>query len=270
VKILVACHKLAKVYQDDIYTPIQVGKALHPDLDLGYITDATGDSISAKNPMFCELTAIYWAWKNLHDVEYIGLCHYRRYFDTVFTSTNIHKIFKKADVILCSPLPRKYPMLIKLERILSCEDVIILFKVIKKLYPEYEKTVIDYLWGYKDYPYNMLVCKKEIFDSYSKWLFNILFTCEHYMHTPSYTCSKRIFGYIGEFLLPIYFIYNKYKIHTIDITSYPGNKVQKIGMKACMMSHIRELLKFRHMPQHLEETFDSSIIAGLKADGIEL
>ena len=45
VKILVACHKPAKVYHDDVYTPIQVGKALHPDLDLGYITDATGDNI---------------------------------------------------------------------------------------------------------------------------------------------------------------------------------------------------------------------------------
>lgn len=82
VKILVACHKPAKVYQDDVYTPIQVGKALHPDLDLGYITDDTGDNISEENPYYCELTAIYWGWKNLN-CEYIGLQHYRRYFNFI-------------------------------------------------------------------------------------------------------------------------------------------------------------------------------------------
>lgn len=57
IKILVACHKPAKVYQDEVYTPIQVGKALHPELDLGFITDATGENISALNSQYCELTA---------------------------------------------------------------------------------------------------------------------------------------------------------------------------------------------------------------------
>ena len=100
VKILVACHKPAKVYQDDVYKPIQVGKALHPDLDLGYITDATGDNISSKNGNYSELTAQYWAWKNLKDVEYIGLCHYRRYFKHLVTFENIDTILgNHADVI---------------------------------------------------------------------------------------------------------------------------------------------------------------------------
>ena len=81
IKILVACHKAdPNIRQDDIYMPIQVGKALHPDLDLGFQCDNTGDNISEKNGTYCELTALYWAWKNLKDVDYIGLCHYRRYF----------------------------------------------------------------------------------------------------------------------------------------------------------------------------------------------
>ena len=82
IKILVACHKAdSAIRQDDIYMPIQVGKALHPELDLGFQGDDTGDNISEKNGSYCELTAIYWAWKNLKDVDYIGLAHYRRYFD---------------------------------------------------------------------------------------------------------------------------------------------------------------------------------------------
>ena len=46
--------------------------------------DNDGENISSKNPMYCELTAQYWAWKNA-DADYYGFCHYRRYFD--FTNT---------------------------------------------------------------------------------------------------------------------------------------------------------------------------------------
>ena len=80
VKILVACHKKDVMATQYPYEPIHVGKDLHLDIDLGIITDNTGDNISNKNASYCELTAMYWAWKNLKDVDVIGLCHYRRYF----------------------------------------------------------------------------------------------------------------------------------------------------------------------------------------------
>ncbi|KQB99320.1 DUF4422 domain-containing protein [Pedobacter sp. Hv1] len=61
--------------------PIQVGK-IQSQLDLPFFSDDTGDHISEKNERFCETTALYWIWKNLHqiDSQYIGLAHYRRYF----------------------------------------------------------------------------------------------------------------------------------------------------------------------------------------------
>ena len=65
---------------NDVYMPLQVGKALS-DVDLGVQGDDEGDNISTKNPNYCELTGLYWAWKNLKDADYIGLAHYRRYFD---------------------------------------------------------------------------------------------------------------------------------------------------------------------------------------------
>ena len=81
VKILVACHKAdPNIIKNDIYFPIQVGKSLNSELDLGFQCDDTGDNISDKNGSYCELTALYWAWKNIKNVDYIGLCHYRRYF----------------------------------------------------------------------------------------------------------------------------------------------------------------------------------------------
>ncbi|NLY01566.1 MAG: DUF4422 domain-containing protein [Rhodopirellula sp.] len=79
IKIYVAHHKPYYQYCDDIFQPIQVGKAIH-SIDLGILSDDTGDNISRKNRWYSELTAHYWAWKNVTELDYVGFCHYRRYF----------------------------------------------------------------------------------------------------------------------------------------------------------------------------------------------
>ena len=75
IKIIVATHKKYWMPSDDIYLPVHVGKK--GKTDLGYQGDDTGDNISDKNTNYCELTGLYWAWKNLK-ADYKGLAHYRR------------------------------------------------------------------------------------------------------------------------------------------------------------------------------------------------
>ena len=148
-KILVVTHKPDKVYSDNVYIPIQVGKVLS-HCDLGFQGDDTGDNISEKNPIYCELTAQYWAWKNLKDVEYIGLCHYRRYFKTKYTEDNVIPLLQKYDIILPEPIYYPYSIEQKLYRAAIEEDVAILCQVIEKLYPEYKKSVLAYLYNNMD------------------------------------------------------------------------------------------------------------------------
>lgn len=76
IKIIVAAHKKYHMPEDSCYLPLHVGKKGKDDL--GYLGDDTGDNISEKNPYYCELTGLYWAWKNLK-ADYIGLVHYRRH-----------------------------------------------------------------------------------------------------------------------------------------------------------------------------------------------
>ena len=77
VKIIVASHKPYEMPSDPIYLPLHVGAAGKESI--GYERDDSGENISDLNPNFCELTGLYWAWKQLKE-DYIGLVHYRRLF----------------------------------------------------------------------------------------------------------------------------------------------------------------------------------------------
>ena len=90
VKIIIATHKKYQMPKDEIYLPVQVGK--EGKEFLGYQTDNQGNNISSKNSYYCELTGLYWAWKNYSDLgnpDFIGLMHYRRhfYFNKIFDSS---------------------------------------------------------------------------------------------------------------------------------------------------------------------------------------
>jgi hypothetical protein len=79
IKIFVAYHSECQILQNEIYIPIQVGRSNAKSL-LNMIGDDTGENISKKNQIYSEMTALYWIWKNFEDYDYIGLCHYRRFF----------------------------------------------------------------------------------------------------------------------------------------------------------------------------------------------
>ncbi|MEE1030453.1 MAG: DUF4422 domain-containing protein, partial [Alphaproteobacteria bacterium] len=94
IKIFLSYHKPSTLLKNEIFTPIHVGRALQTkrsDFNNKWLTenligDDEGENISNKNPNFCELTAQYWAWKNLpKSIKYVGFMHYRRHLN--FTNT---------------------------------------------------------------------------------------------------------------------------------------------------------------------------------------
>lgn len=225
MKILVCTHKPGFVLQDDIYTPIQVGKALS-NVDLGFLGDDKGDNISVKNKEFCELTAIYWAWKNLTNVDVIGLCHYRRYFninssafsaylneipeerfknfDFKTTDKKVKELLSTYDIIL--PKFWRTPWSVKRDFYISVneEDLEILGRVISNKYPSYMKSYEKFCLGNRRTGCNMFITSKKVFEGYAEWLFDILFEVERYVKISPYTYYRRIFGFMAEILLPVY------------------------------------------------------------------
>ena len=57
--------------------PIQAGAEVANTI-ITDITDNTGIHISLKNRQYCEMTAVYWIWKNTNH-DWIGIEHYRRH-----------------------------------------------------------------------------------------------------------------------------------------------------------------------------------------------
>jgi len=97
IQLLVIYNEPAMLLESDICTPIHVGRqdmrhqlAVDPScrmrldwLSERMIGDDSGDNISKYNKYLCEMTAIYWAWKNyeaLGSPARIGFMHYRRHF----------------------------------------------------------------------------------------------------------------------------------------------------------------------------------------------
>ena len=79
IQILIAAHKISELPKNSLFLPVEVGAANRKAHLPGYQRDDAGDNISAQNPNYCELTAIYWGWKNLN-CDYCGIMHYRRFF----------------------------------------------------------------------------------------------------------------------------------------------------------------------------------------------
>lgn len=79
IKIAIATHKYYPMPIDSCYIPLYIGhKKGTPKVEEQYQYEDEGQNISNKNSLYCELTAMYWIWKNVK-ADYYGLFHYRRY-----------------------------------------------------------------------------------------------------------------------------------------------------------------------------------------------
>lgn len=222
IKILIAAHKPYWMPTDACYLPVHVGHALHPDVSFGYAGDDTGDNISWKNPYYCELTALYWAWKNL-SADYIGLVHYRRYFTRrevrdvearkreILTTAEWESLLKESPVIV--PSKRRY--FIETNRShynhahhsegLDCVEA-----YIRIVWPEYLpafERVMNRTWAHM---FNMFVMRKDLCNAYCTWLFELLTVVETRVDITGWDAyESRMCGFVSELLLDVWLEKNK-------------------------------------------------------------
>ena len=242
--IVVAAHKKYEMPKDKLYLPVRVGAALAED-DFGYQRDDEGDNISAKNPYYCELTALYWAWKNLK-ADYIGLVHYRRYFGLkktlakspskrmakVLTSEELKGLIADNDIIL--PKKRNYyveDLYSHYEHTMHVEPLDEMRKIIMRDYPEYYAEMRKLEKRKTAHIFNMMIMKKDTLNGYCEWLFEVLGKLEKVCDPNKYSAfHARFYGRISELLLDVYIRTKKLKYTELPVINIEGENIIKKGV----------------------------------------
>lgn len=243
IRIFISAHKPVELFDSSILQPVQVGCSLRNDRFPWAFHDDKGNNISDLNPMYCELTTQYWAWKNTSS-KYVGFCHYRRYFDFSETRHDENIYGEIMDDFIDAASQKKYSLddesiekfvaqydVITTERKdirtyagrnatlrsqydaadkLFVEDLDKIVSILKKQYPEYGQDADKFLSGHVGRFCNMFIMRREIFNDYCAWLFPLL---EEFVSTTDMSrYSKegvRTPGHLAERLLNTYLIHHE-------------------------------------------------------------
>lgn len=247
--------KKSIIIENNIITPIRCG-AVYDKSKSDIFGDNTGDNISEKRNSYCELTTQYWAWKNV-EADYYGFCHYRRYFsfndkrfeaddwsticmdfldqkaieklcldeDTIYNKVTSYDVLAYEHVDLKKVGIKSVYEQYKTGPKLYIKDLDYILEIIGHKYPEFSDAVKEYMNGTTCYLCNMFIMRKDLFNEYCKWLFDILKEFEQKVDMSYYSIEGlRTPGHLGERLFGIYYTYlknqNKYKTCELQVATF--------------------------------------------------
>lgn len=256
IKVLVAAHKKFPMPRDtDLYVPILVGAVKNYRQDINYQRDDDGENISSKNPNYNELTALYWAWKNL-DADAIGLVHYRRMFsshkkrslDSILDRKEVEALLKKAPIIL--PKKRNYYIETNYSHYVHAhhqEPLDMVRQILKAEYPDYVRPFDKVMRAHKAHMFNLFIMRKDLFDNYDSWLFSILFEVENRIDITDYSVQEsRVFGYLAELLLDVWLYTKGYKYVEVNWIQLGKRNLLKKLLNFVLRKFIKQKNKTTH------------------------
>lgn len=247
IKILVACHKPSVLPKSNILVPVQVGAGIASKRLDNMYHDDEGDNISKKNPNYCELTAMYWGWKNVK-ADYYGLCHYRRFLcfhddgqslnvrnqieAEAITEYNLKRfglenddemraIIEKHDIVcgmlqdvrkLYTPRGNKATAMehwtAHHRALIMNDDLKKMLQILDEVSPNVGKEAKEYLSGHYFLGFNCFVMKKSLFDDMCQIVFSVLERLEQRVDMSHYNQQiSRIYGFMAEIIISSYISY---------------------------------------------------------------
>lgn len=225
IRLFVCCHSGFDVIPP-FGEPIQCGTALSTPME-GTLHDNDGDTISELNREYCEMTAHYYAWKNI-DADYYGFCHYRRFLCAAENAAMPYlvcgklteekalallrdegywrSIIEENDIIA----PRSEDMGISAREhycSAAChyaEDLDVFFEILTNKAPQLTDCAKEYLSGRRQYFCNMFFMDKAHFHEYCGILFEVLAEFDMRKKLHGSFQSDRTDGYLSEIFTGIY------------------------------------------------------------------
>ena len=217
-KLFLISHKklISNLYKDRkiIYVGPNSSKLKEED-DL---VDNVGDNIGDLNYTYCELTGIYYIYKNIQ-ADIIGVEHYRRIFKSAFFQIRKKKYFekklKKYDIIL--PIRYWMGVLTVKKHMIKHHgkySYILLEEAIKTVKPDYLESFYEVMEWHSLSFFNMLVTSKKNFDEFCNFIFPVL----NYVYQKALTIDdkkeldiNRYIGFLAERLVNIFVKKNNLK-----------------------------------------------------------
>ncbi len=225
ITVYIASNKPYNFPTDRVYMPIHVGKSYSSE-SFTPVADNTGNNISVKNKTYCELTALYWMWKNDKASDYMGLCHYRRYFagkrfgnkrDRILSGEAIKRIFESTPSAVIVPQKRNYlwdTLYSHYANTHEASHLDIARQVVEARCPDYLKSFDLTMKQHKAYMFNMFIMSRELTSEYCTWLFDILGELEAKIDTSNMNSfDARLFGRVSELLFNVWL--NKNQLQTV-------------------------------------------------------
>lgn len=250
ITIFTLTHKQFTPPSDPMYRVLQVGA--QGKQGLGYLRDDTGDNISALNCYYSELTGLYWIWKNYHEDDYIGTCHYRRYLlgdsGRTMSAGEYEEAMREYDLITTKRvlLNNSYRCGFMANHNVKVLDVT--GEVIRDMYPEYHDNFVRLVNGPETYFGNMFVMSHRLFDEYCEWLFSIFAEVGRRtsLENGEDAYHKRVFGFVSEFLLLVFAV------------------TRRLRVKECRVAMTEEKAETREAKAILADFFRKKDVQGAK------
>lgn len=246
MKIYIGCFNKKSPIDKPGYYSIQLGSANNKN-KICKIRDDLGKNISKKNYTYCELTGLYWIWKNTKD-DIIGLVHYRRFFykktfakkDNILSKGDIEKILSKYDLIIPEEgLLFNKTVYEQYKDNHDIKDLEICREIINEQCPEYNQAFNKVINSNYMHALNMFVARKKIIDEYCKWLFPILEELEKRTDiSKKDKYNQRVCGFIGERLFNVFIEKNN-----INFTTLPVYNVEQSMLKQSIQHCIKRIIK---------------------------
>lgn len=199
---------------------LQAGAALTDKMN-DVLWDDSGINISSKNHEFCELTALYWIWKNDHH-DIVGLNHYRRSF--ILDPIQIPEILETVDVIAPKPYYFRRSLTEEYGKFHERNDLVLLVKILDRCESATTNIIKSTFENNQLVPYNMFIASRSFTEQYCEWLFPILFQLEECISLKERSSyQKRVFGFLAERLFTYYLQRQKCHVYWCPV-SIPEKK----------------------------------------------
>lgn len=218
IKIFVS-HRIdldSETIDNPLYVNVRCGAVFDKRENVDMLGDDTGDNISEKRDSFCELTVMYWAWKNVK-ADYYGLCHYRRYLSFSSERYEVDNNGKQhvIEATLNVDSIKKYELnnLQKMKSEITSVSGILIDSIDIKKVPTpkgYSDTIYEHWSHYK----NILIeegtleqLKDIVKEMVPKWYDYFLeyLKMEYYYGFNCFILRKELFYELCEFIFPILF-----------------------------------------------------------------